>query len=151
LSLIWFLLWGAPPHADGEPSPGDQVGSPSAFRTPASPVADPVRIAARIRTFQTPSKRIVCRYSSSGGPGPYLRCDVLSLNDVGFILDRLHRARRISVTDTAADTTKASILDYGKSRRFGTFRCRSQRSGLTCRSLKSDHGFKLSREKQRVF
>jgi hypothetical protein len=76
---------------------------------------------------------------------------VLSLGDVGFILDRRHRAKRINITDTAADTTKAPILHYGKSRQFGTFRCRSRRSGLTCRSLRSGHGFKLSREKQRLF
>jgi hypothetical protein len=76
---------------------------------------------------------------------------VLSLNDKGFLLDRRHKARRINVTDTAADTTRAPILRYGKSRRFGPFRCRSQRSGLTCKSLISGHGFKLSREQQRVF
>jgi uncharacterized protein DUF6636 len=109
------------------------------------------RAAARAREFQMPSKRIVCRYSSSGGPGPYLRCDVLSLNDTGFILDRRHRAKRIKVTDTAGDTTKAPILHYGNSRRFGPFRCRSRRTGLTCTSRTSGHGFALSRERQRVF
>jgi hypothetical protein len=107
--------------------------------------------AARTREFQAPSKRIACRYTSMGGPGPYIRCDALFLNDVGFILDRRHKAKRITVTDTAADTTKAPILHYGKSREFGHFRCQSERSGLTCRNRKSGHGFKLSRERQRVF
>jgi uncharacterized protein DUF6636 len=73
------------------------------------------------------------------------------LNDVGFILDRRHRGKRIRVTDTAADVNRARILHYGHSRRFGAFRCTSRRSGLTCRSRTSRHGFELSRQSQRLF
>jgi hypothetical protein len=105
---------------------------------------------AATRSFQTPSKRIFCLYSSSGGPGPYIRCDTSFLNDVGFRLDRRHRARRIKVTDSVADR-KAPVLRYGTSRRFGPFRCSSRRTGLTCKSQRSGHGFTLSREKQSVF
>ncbi len=76
---------------------------------------------------------------------------MLSLNDVGFTLDGRHKARRIKVTDTAADPNSAGVLRYGSSRRFGPFRCRSRRSALTCKSRSSGHGFKLSRETQRVF
>lgn len=114
-------------------------------------LAIPGQAGAATRTFQTPSHNIVCLYSTSGGPGAFIRCDVLSLNDVGFFLDRRHKARRRHVTDTAADTTRARVLRYGRSLRLGPFRCRSRRSGLTCRSLVSRHGFKLSREAQRLF
>jgi hypothetical protein len=104
---------------------------------------------ARDVSFRTPSANIVCLYSSSGGPGPNIRCDVLSLNDTGFFLDRRHKAKRIRVTDTVYDVD-ARVLRYGTSRRFGPFRCHSRRTGLTCRSA-SRHGFELSRERQRVF
>lgn len=111
--------------------------------------ADPA--VAATRSFQTPSKNIVCLYNSRGPRGPSIRCDVLSLNDVGFTLERRRRARRIRITDTVADTTRARVLRYGTSRPFGPFRCTSRRSGLTCRSRESAHGFKLSRARQRVF
>jgi uncharacterized protein DUF6636 len=109
-----------------------------------------VPAAARTQAFRAPSKNIYCLYSSKGGPGPYIRCDVLSLNDVGFTLDRSHRGKRVKVTDAVVDA-KARVLRYGTSRRFGSFRCSSRRSGLTCRSTKSRHGFELSRQKQHVF
>jgi hypothetical protein len=114
-------------------------------------VSGSLSAAAKTRTFRTPSKNIVCVYSSAGGPGAYIRCDVLSLNDVGFLLDRRHRAKRMKVTDTAGDVNRAAVLRYGKSRLFGPFRCSSRRSGLTCKSRKSGHGFRLSRHRQRVF
>jgi hypothetical protein len=106
--------------------------------------------SAATRRFQTPSHNIVCLYGSKGGPGPHLRCDVLSLNDTGFRLDRRHRGRRVRVTDTVNDP-RAPVLRYGSSRRFGPFRCTSRRTGLTCRSRVSGHGFFLSRARQRVF
>jgi hypothetical protein len=105
---------------------------------------------AERRSFRTPSKNIYCLYSSRGGPGPFIRCDVLSLNDVGFLLDRRHKGKRIRVTDTVVDT-KARVLGYGTSRRYGPFTCSSHRSGLKCRSRPAGHGFELSRESQRVF
>ena len=111
----------------------------------------PAPAAAKTRSFRTPSKNVVCLYSSRGESGPYIRCDVLSLNDVGFFLDRRHRGKRIRVTDTVADPNKAPALRYGAPRRFGPFRCGSRRSGLICRSRVSGHGFELSRQRQRVF
>jgi hypothetical protein len=111
----------------------------------------PAPAGAKTHGFQTPSRNIACLYSSSGGPGAFIRCDVLSLNDTGFLLDRRHRAKRIKVTDTVADPNGASVLRYGHSRRFGPFTCTSRPGGLTCKSRTSGHGFKLNRERQRVF
>jgi hypothetical protein len=102
----------------------------------------------RQRAFHSPSGNIRCLYRSSGESGPVLRCDVLSLNDVGFTLDRRHRGKRVHVTDALPE---GDVLPYGSTRRLGPFRCRSRRSGLTCRSKPSGHGFELSRERQRVF
>jgi hypothetical protein len=114
-------------------------------------LALPASAEARYRQFQTPSHNIVCSYSSSGGPGPFVRCDVLSLGDEGFFLKKRGKARRHRVTDVAGDVTRARVLRYGRSRRFGPFRCRSRRSGLTCKSRVSGHGFKLSRRRQILF
>ena len=56
----------------------------------------------------------------------------------------------MKVTDTVRNP-KAKVLAYGKSTKFGSLRCTSRRSGITCRSTRSGHGFTISVEKQRVF
>ena len=109
----------------------------------AAPAAE-----ARSRTFQTPSKKIACRYDSS--PSPRLRCDVLWLNDVAFTLTRTGRAHRRHITDTVANP-RAKVLAYGRFLDVGPFTCTSRRSGLTCRSRRSGHGFSLSRKRQQAF
>ena len=106
---------------------------------------------AKTSLFRTPSHNIYCLYSSSGQSGAFIRCDVLSLNDVGFLLEGRKRAKRIRITDTVTDPRKARSLRYGKSRRFGSFLCVSRKSGLTCQSRTSNHGFTLSRQRQDVF
>jgi hypothetical protein len=113
-------------------------------------LALPASADATFRQFRSPSGNIACAYSSSGGPGPFIRCDVLSLNDVGFFLKRRGKARRHHVTDTVANPN-ARVLRYGHTRRFGRYTCKSRRSGLTCKNRRNGHGFKLSRERQRVF
>ena len=122
-----------------------------ALATLALALALPGAAEAKTRQFQSPSHNIICMYSSSGGPGAFIRCDVLSLDDIGFFLRRHHRPRRRHVTDVAGDTTRARVLRYGHSRRLGPFTCRSRRSGLSCKSRVSGHGFKLSRKRQRRF
>jgi hypothetical protein len=104
--------------------------------------------AAKSRVFQTPSKKIACRYEST--PKPRIRCDVLWLNDVGYFLERRGKARRREVTDTVA-SPRARVLAYGRSLELGPFTCTSRRSGLTCRSRTSRRGFTVSRARQRTF
>ena len=111
-------------------------------------LADPAQ--ARTKSFQTPSHNIYCLYMSTQGPGPWIRCDVLSLNDTGFTVKRTGRARRIRITDSVV-RRRASVLRYGRTLRVGPFTCRSRQSGLTCRSRTSGHGFTLSRRRQRRF
>jgi hypothetical protein len=111
-------------------------------------VASPA--SARTRHFQTPSRKIACLYESKGGPGPHIRCDALFLNDVAFLLDRTHKGKRHHATDAVADPN-AKVLAYGKSLELGPFSCASRRTFLKCKSRDSGHGFKLSRESQRVF
>ena len=113
--------------------------------------AAPAPAAAKTSLFRTPSRNIYCLYSSSEQSGAFIRCDVLSLNDVGFMLERRKRARRIKITDTVTNPRRARVLRYGTSQRFGSFQCTSRTSGLTCGSRTSGHGFTLSRQRQRVF
>jgi hypothetical protein len=109
-----------------------------------------VPASARSRSFQTPSHNIYCLYLSSQGPGPWIRCDVLSLNDTGFSIDKRHRGRKIHITDSVVNRG-ARVLHYGSSLRVGPFSCTSRQSGLTCKSRSSGHGFKLSRQRQTRF
>jgi hypothetical protein len=102
------------------------------------------------RSFRTPSGITHCLYSTKGGPGPFLRCDVRGTGDTAFVLKQRGRGRRIRATDTVRNP-EARVLRYGSVRNFGPFRCRSRRSGLTCRTRANGHGFRLSRKRQEVF
>ena len=71
-------------------------------------------------------------------------------NDRAVVVDETRKGKRIKVTDTVLDP-KAKALGYGKSTKFGKLKCTSRKSGITCKSSKSGHGFTVSVEKQRVF
>ncbi len=45
----------------------------------------------------------------------------------------------------------AKPLAYGTSTTFGRLKCTSRTTGITCKSLRSSHGFTVSTSKQRVF
>ena len=121
--------------------------APLAIVVSALTLAAAVPAQAAAKSFQMPSRNIVCLYRSSGGPGPLLRCDMRSLNDTAFTLDRRHRGKRVHVTDAVP---AGRVLAYGSSLKLGPIKCTSRRSGLTCRNG-SNHGFALSRARQRVF
>jgi hypothetical protein len=112
--------------------------------------AVPATAEGKTRSFHTPSQNISCMYASNLDGGPFLRCDVYSLNDTAFTLRRRGRGHRVHVTD-AVGRGAGRELGYGKSATYGPFRCTSRRTGLTCRSKPSGHGFRLSRAKQTVF
>ena len=38
------------------------------------------------------------------------------------------------------------VLRYGRSIKLAAIKCTSRRTGMTCRSVKTDHGFEISRE-----
>jgi hypothetical protein len=107
--------------------------------------------------FQLPSHQIACWSDRT-----FVRCDILDPEhkpkrpascelDYGhaFELTRTGRGHRICAGDTVLDP-KAPVLRYGKSKRFGSFTCRSRRSGLRCTNRRG-HGFELSRARQRLF
>lgn len=105
---------------------------------------------AAYRTFQTPSKQIRCASIAVPEAPAQIRCDLAFLNDRAVVLTHRGKARRIRITDTVADPG-ARILRYGTTTRFGDFRCTSRRTGLTCTSRRSKHGFTVSRQSQKLF
>jgi hypothetical protein len=118
--------------------------------------------AAGAFTFvKTPSGNIGCAFYAAGGK--QVRCDILQTDNAvpsppatcegdyghAFGVKRRGRPHRLCVGDTVFDP-KARVLDYGESiTRYG-IRCTSRERGLVCRN-RSGHGFRLSRQSQRLF
>jgi hypothetical protein len=125
-------------------------------------LASPAAASAKLRFFSSPSKSIGCLYSSTSG-GKSLRCDLEHVDhpkpkpascefDYGqaFGLNPSGRAKRLCYSDTVRNPD-ASVLAYGKTRRFGPFTCRVHRTrGMRCTS-KTGHGFRLSRHRQKLW
>ena len=107
--------------------------------------------AASARYFETPSGNIVC------GTGPQalrgaVSCTVLSEADargqkVWWMRRRGNAAVFFSMTNAPVEFP---ALGYGRTYRGFGIRCTSRKRGLTCRN-RSDHGFFLSRQRQRIF
>ena len=113
--------------------------------------------------FVTPSGHVACMYEHVSGEKPLLRCDVDHVAhpvkrpkacevDYGsaFGLTASGRARRLCVGDTVRDP-RAKVLAYGKTKHYGLFTCTSRKSGLRCTTGGGQHGFELSRERQKLF
>jgi hypothetical protein len=118
--------------------------------------------SSSLTSFRTPSKNIYCAWEHLGGSPQLLRCDVQQLAhqapkpkgcrfDAGssFGMNPTGRAAALCVSDSVHDPHAKSIA-YGRSRRFGSFRCSSKTSGLRCTN-KSGHGFLLNRTTYRLF
>jgi Family of unknown function (DUF6636) len=115
-----------------------------------------------VTSFRTPSKNIYCAWEHLSGSPQFLRCDVRQLDhqapkprgcqfDAGssFGMKPTGRASALCVSDSVHDPHARSIA-YGKSRRFGSFRCSSKTSGLRCTN-RSGHGFLLDRTTYKLF
>ena len=118
----------------------------------------PAAASAAFTLFQTPSGNTGCAIT-----GKSVRCDLLR-NDAAkpprpascefewgnsFGLDRTGRAKRLCNSDTVFDPD-ARVLAYGSSISRKGIKCTSRSSGLRCKN-RSGHGFKLSREAQKLF
>jgi hypothetical protein len=106
--------------------------------------------AAALRTFRSPTGKLGCMFNSDTDVPRQVRCEWRGSNDRAVVLNETGKGRRIKVTDTVMDP-KAKVLAYRESTTFGRLKCTSRTSGITCRSLRSGHGFTVSVEKQRVF
>jgi hypothetical protein len=110
----------------------------------------PASADAAVRTFRSPSGKLGCQFYSDPDVSRQVRCEWRGGNDRALTLDEARKGKRIKITDTVFDPD-AKPLAYGKSLTFGRLRCTSRKSGITCKSLRSKHGFTVSVEQQRVF
>ncbi|MCW3016227.1 MAG: hypothetical protein JWO02_3319 [Solirubrobacterales bacterium] len=109
----------------------------------------PAAAQAVHKTFKTPTGKIQCAYYDVEGAFQ-IRCDLLFLNDRAVVLKTSGKARKEHVYDAVGDP-KGKTLAYGSVTRYGAFECTSRRTGLTCKSRKTGHGFTVSKESQQVF
>ena len=104
--------------------------------------------------FVSPSKNIGCSLSETGA-----RCDI---GDRSWapppkpVSCQLDYGQGVTVVGTspatltcAGDTVLVGdvTLDYGHLVTRGDFECRSAKSGMSCRNVKTNHGFSLAKEK----
>jgi hypothetical protein len=112
--------------------------------------AVPAPAPAAYRDFRSPSGKLACAFYSDTETPRTVRCEWDGTNDRAVTLTESGKGKRIKATDTIR-RPRAKVLAYGHSTTFGRLRCTSRRSGISCRSTRSDHGFTISVEKQRVF
>lgn len=112
--------------------------------------AVPAQASAALRTFRSPSGNLGCMFYSDAQTPRTVRCEWRGGNDRAVTLTERGKGKRIKITDSVMDP-KAKILAYGRTTKFGSLRCTSRTTGITCRSTRSKHGFMVSMQKQRVY
>ena len=110
----------------------------------------PAGAQAAYRDFRSPSGKLACAFYSDAETPAFVRCDWRGSDDQAVKLRERGRARLRHVTDTVFNP-EAKVLRYGHRTRFHALRCRSRRSGITCRSTVSGHGFLVTVEKRTLF
>jgi hypothetical protein len=110
----------------------------------------PASASAAYRAFRSPTGKLGCAFYSDAQTPRTVRCEWRGSNDRALTLQERGKTHRIKISDTVMDP-KANVLAYGHTATFGKLRCTSRRTGITCRSTRSGHGFVVSVQKQRVF
>jgi hypothetical protein len=113
-------------------------------------LAIPAGAQASYRDFRSPSGKLGCAFYSDAETPPLVRCDWRGSDDQAVQLGEHGKARLRHVTDSVMNPN-AKVLRYGRSTRFHALRCKSRRTGITCRSTVSGHGFTVSAAKRRLF
>ena len=110
----------------------------------------PTSAQAAYPDYRSPSGKVACAFYSDAETPPVVRCDWRGADDQAMVLRETGRARLRHVTDTVMNP-EAKVLRYGRSTTFRRLKCVSRRLGMTCRSLASGHGFRVSVEKRETF
>lgn len=122
----------------------------------------PAAASASTTYFASPSKTIGCLYGVFEGVRS-LRCDLARVDhpkptpascplDYGdaFGLRVRGKASRVCHGDTVFNPG-ARVLAYGKTKHLGPFTCRVRKTtGMRCTS-RSGHGFRISRQRQKIW
>jgi hypothetical protein len=117
-----------------------------------------VPAAASLVGFQSPSGNIGCYMNGKG-----VRCDIVKRDwapppkppsceldwGQGVFVGRHGKASVVCAGDTAIN--EEQVLGYGESISRGRFRCVSKETKMKCVNERSDHGFKLSKERLKLF
>lgn len=122
----------------------------------------PTALAAKnVRFFQSPSKNIGCVMAR--GQFSQARCDIRHRDwkpprkphschldwGNGVQVGAQGKGRYTCAGDTVLG--QGHVLAYGKSIRYGRFTCKSKTTGVKCHNRRTSHGFKLSRQRVRLF
>ena len=163
------VLLPLPPAASALPNDAPSVEPSAPTQTAAPSPEQPVRYAAPppgvaydsgAAAFRTPSGNIFCSLTNgqaacairerSWTPPPRPEdCD--ETNDYAdHVSVETGPASFSCGTDTPVDPN-AAVLPYGQGWVVETWRCASERSGVTCENTATGHGFTLSRETYRLF
>ena len=117
-------------------------GSTTNSTTPVDVLGQATPGKAKSARFYTPSRNLFCEMADRDARGSYVYCQGFKPpHNVRMSLDgrlKICRGTRCSIGNPAANTP---TLGYGKQITVGRFRCRSQRSGITCRVIRSGKGF----------
>ena len=105
---------------------------------------------AALRTFRSPTAKLGCMFYSDAQVPRQVRCEWRGGGDRAVQVNETGKGKRIKITDTVFDPD-AKALAYGRSTTFGRLKCTSRRTGITCKSLRTGHGFTVSTTRQRVF
>jgi hypothetical protein len=116
----------------------------------AAALLAPTAAQAAYRTFRSPTGKLGCAFYSDAETPRQVRCDWRGSNDRAVVVGEKGRGHYLNATDTVMDP-QAKVLAYGHRTSFGKLRCTSRRTGITCKSKRSGHGFTVSVDKQRVF
>ena len=157
--VVLVLLAGACGGSDSA-SKSPESSGPASSSAPASSAAAttttfvPALAGEGNVFFVSPSKNIGCSLSETGA-----RCDIQDRSwepppkpascDLDFGQGVTVVSTSPATLTCAGDTVLVGevVLDYGRVATRGDFECRSSKTGMACRNLKTNHGFSLAKEK----
>ena len=136
------------------------ISSPA--QTTSGSIAQTTEPGAReidgLRGFVSPTGNVACMIAAD-----WARCDIIDRDwspppkpadcefdyGQGISVAPGERAQFVCAGDTAFGPD--AILPYGESISAGPLRCESTEGGMTCRDLRTAHGFSISREAYQLF
>jgi hypothetical protein len=146
--------------ASSAPSVADQTSSsesPQQLEKPLGP-APADREVHELTGFVSPTGNVSCMIDAD-----WARCDIIDRDwsppprpadcefdyGQGISLAPGEQAEFVCAGDTAFGADE--VLPYGQSITAGVLRCESADSGITCRDVRTGHGFSISRQAYRLF
>ena len=150
--------------ACGSGSTGAESGSTPSItaQTTSRSVAETTQPAAQeidgLRGFISPTGNVACMIAAD-----WARCDIIDRDwsppprpadcefdyGQGISVAPGEPAQFVCAGDTAFGPD--ALLPYGESISAGALRCESAESGITCRDLRTAHGFSISRQAYQLF